>query len=138
MNIGFSYRPFGASLKGFDDLVKTRRHSFMLESYKYLFNWLGFATYAGIAASVEKMQTHVNGRRYEETKFTPGLIIGWDIRVTKTGTGLLRTNLCWSPGLHMEIDEQKMMFDQLEFNFIQWVHFIGRSKIYRKYSKTTD
>lgn len=110
----------------------------MLESYKYLFNWLGFAPYAGITASVEQMQTHVNGRHYEETKFTPGLIMGWDIRVTKTGTGLLRTNLRWSPGLHMEIDGQKMMFNQLEFNFIQWVHFIGRSKVYRKYSKTTD
>ncbi|MCC7245640.1 MAG: hypothetical protein IT269_08180 [Saprospiraceae bacterium] len=62
-------------------------------------------------------------------------MFGWDIRVTKTGTSLLRTNLRYAPGLNLKTDDgQKVMFDHLEFNFIQYVTFIGRKKLYRKYA----
>jgi len=133
MNIGFSYRTLGSKLEAFDDKIKIRRHSFMIESYKNLFNWLGFVPFAGVTGSVENLTVQVNGINYTETKPALGFILGWDIRVTKTGTNLLRTNLRWTPGLHTTIDNKKMMFDNLEFNFIQWVQFIGRKKTYKKY-----
>jgi hypothetical protein len=133
MNVGFSYRTLGSTLRGFDDKIKVRRHSFMIEAYKNLFNWLGFVPFAGVTASIENLQVDVNGQQYSDVKHAVGFIFGWDIRVTKTGTNLLRTNLRWSPNLNLLIDNEKMMFDHLEFNFIQWVQFIGRKKTYRKY-----
>jgi hypothetical protein len=133
MNIGISYRTLGSTLMGFDDKISIRRHSFMIESYKNLFNWLGFVPFAGITGSVENLNVKVNGNNYNTTKPAVGFIFGWDIRVTKTGTNLLRTNLRWTPDLNIKIGNEKMMFDHLEFNFIQWVQFIGRKKVYRKY-----
>jgi hypothetical protein len=130
MNAGLSYRTLGSTLKGFDDRVVVRRHSFMVESYKNLFNWLGFVPFAGVTGSIENLNVEVNGTTYSETKPAIGFIFGWDIRVTKTGTNLLRTNLRWVPGLNLEIEGEEMMFDNLEFNFIQWVQFIGRKKAY--------
>ena len=106
----------------------------MIEAYKNLFNYLGFVPFVGFTGSIENLTTTVNGFAYSETKPAVGVIFGWDIRVTKTGTSLLRTNLRWIPDLHMTIDGKKMMFNQLEFNFIQWVQFIGRKKVYQKYS----
>jgi hypothetical protein len=135
MNIGLSYRTLGSTLKGFDTEVRLRRHSFMIEAYKNLFNYLGFVPFVGVTGSIENLTTTVNGFAYAETKPAIGVIFGWDIRVTKTGTSLLRTNLRWIPDLHMTIDSKKMMFNQLEFNFIQWVQFIGRKKAYLKYSR---
>jgi hypothetical protein len=135
MNIGLSYRTMGSRLQGFDDEVSLRRHSFMLEAYKNLFNYLGFVPFLGVTGSIENLRTTVNGTTYREQKPALGLIFGWDIRVTKTGTSLLRTNLRYIPNLHMTINGEKMMFNQLEFNFIQWVQFIGRNKVYRKYSR---
>lgn len=133
MNVGFSYRTLGSTLQGFDDKVSIRRHSIMLESYKNLFNWLGFVPFVGLTASIENLNVNVNEQKYIETKPAVGFIFGWDIRVTKTGTSLLRTNLRWTPNLHIAIDNKKMMFDNLEFNFIQWVQFIGRKNVYRKH-----
>lgn len=134
LNIGLSYRTLGSTLQGFDTQIRLRRHSFMIEAYKNLFNYLGFVPFVGFTGSIENLTTTVNGFAYSETKPAVGVIFGWDIRVTKTGTSLLRTNLRWIPDLHMTIDGKKMMFNQLEFNFIQWVQFIGRKKVYQKYS----
>ena len=122
-------------MAGFDSQVRTRRHSLMLESYKFLFNWLGFVPFAGVTASAEHLMTEVDGTRFEVVKPAVGVIAGWDIRVTQTGTNLLRTNLRWTPGLHMDVEGEKMMFDQLELNFIQWVYFPGRRKAYRSYQR---
>jgi hypothetical protein len=133
LNLGLSYRTLGARMRGFDTQLRFRRHSFMLEGYKNLFNYLGFVPFVGLTASVEHLRTTVDGRLHQTTKPALGLIFGWDIRVTKTGTNLLRTNLRWIPGLYQRIDGQKMMFDSLEFNFIQWVQFIGRKKLYERH-----
>ncbi len=135
MNVGLSYRTFGDRLIGFDTEIKVRRHSVMLEAFKSMFNWLGFVPFVGLTASVEYLSVDVNGQEFNNTKPAVGLIAGWDIRVTKTGSSLLRTNLRWIPDLHLEVEGDKVMFDHLEFNFIQYVHFIGRGKAYEKFRK---
>ncbi|MGD1840781.1 MAG: hypothetical protein ACFB0B_07785 [Thermonemataceae bacterium] len=135
MNVGVSYRTFGDRIRGFDTSIRMRRHSFMVEAYKNLFNWLGFVPYVGVTGAIENLTVEVNDQTYQETKPALGFIAGWDIRVTKTGTSLLRTNLRWTPDLHLSIEGDRMMFDHLEFNFIQWVQFLGRGKVYKKYSK---
>lgn len=127
-NVNLAYRTYGDRLEGFDTAIRTRRHSIGVESVKFLFNYLGFVPYVGPILSHENLRTTVNGIDYQENKLALGVTFGWDIRVTKTGTGLLRTNLRYYPNLHMDLNGEKMMFDHLEFNFIQWVQFIGRKK----------
>lgn len=135
MNVGLSYRLMFDKIEGFNTKISTRRHSLMLESYKFLFNWLGFVPFAGVTASAENLSTQINGERFSVTKPALGFVFGWDIRVIQTGTSLLRTNLRYIPNLHMDVNGEKMMFDHLEFNFIQWVYFFGRSKAYAKHRK---
>ncbi|MEM1136717.1 MAG: hypothetical protein AAGI07_12845 [Bacteroidota bacterium] len=131
-NIGLSYRTYGESYAGFDNEINTRRHSVGVESVKFLFNWLGFVPFAGLAVTYENLRANVNDVNHIEGKAAMGFVFGWDIRVTRTGTGLLRTNLRYFPNLHLDIAGEKMMFDQLEFNFIQWVQFLGRNKAYKR------
>lgn len=134
LNVGVSYRTMGSRVSGFDTEVRLRRHAATLETYKFLFNYLGFVPYVGLTASIENLSVKVNDQPTTATKPALGLIFGWDIRVTKTGTSLLRTNLRYVPGLHLKVEGEKVMFDHLEFNFIQYVRFIGRNNFYARYS----
>ncbi|MEQ8238082.1 MAG: hypothetical protein RIA69_02670 [Cyclobacteriaceae bacterium] len=128
LNLNTSFRTYGNRYEGFDSEISTRRHSLGVESVKFLFNYLGFVPFVGPILSYENLRVNVNGTHYRDNKLALGVTFGWDIRVTQTGTSLLRTNLRYYPNLHIEIDGEKMMFDHLEFNFIQWVQFIGRKK----------
>jgi len=132
LNVGLSYRTYGEKYEGFDNEITTRRHSIGVESIKFLFNYLGFVPFVGTAFTYENMRASVNGVNFTESKPAIGFVFGWDIRVTKTSTGVLRTNLRYFPDLHMDIEGDKMMFDHLEFNFIQWVQFLGRKKALRE------
>lgn len=134
LHVGVSYRTYADRVRGFDADIRMRRHSFMIEAFKNIFDWLGFVPYAGITGSLENLRTEVNGELFTETKPAVGFIFGWDIRVTKTGTNVLRTNLRYVPRLHAQVQGEHVMYDHLEFNFIQWVQYIGRKKAYRKYS----
>ncbi len=131
LNVNFTYRTYGDKYEGFNSTIATRRHSVGIESVKFLFNYLGFVPFLGPVVSFENLSATVNGQRYTENKLAAGVTFGWDIRVTRTGTSLLRTNLRYYPGLHMNIEGEKLMFDHLEFNFIQYVYFIGRKKAIR-------
>ena len=127
-NVNISYRTYGDTYEGYDSTIKTRRHSIGIESVKFLFNYHGFVPFAGPIISYENLSTSINGMDFSENKLALGITFGWDIRVTKTGTSLLRTNLRYYPNLNIDIEGEKLMFDHLEFNFIQWVQFIGRKK----------
>jgi hypothetical protein len=131
-NLNLSYRTYGGRYEGFNTEIKTRRHSVGVESVKFLFNYLGFVPFAGPILSYENLSTSVNGTVYNENKLALGLTFGWDIRVIKSREFLLRTNLRYYPNLHMDINGDKMMFDHLEFNFIQFVYFMGRNKALSK------
>ncbi|MEL6538383.1 MAG: hypothetical protein AAFQ98_23380 [Bacteroidota bacterium] len=131
MNVGLSYRGYSSTTEGFDTEVGIGRRSVMLEAYKFLFNYLGFVPFAGPTVSAEFLRTSVNGNQFSETKPAVGLIFGWDIRVGQTERSLLRTNLRWVPNLHMDVEGEAVMFDHLEFNFIQWVYFPGRAKVFK-------
>ncbi|GAB3893924.1 hypothetical protein [Spirosoma agri] len=138
LNIGVSYRTMGTHLIAYGTDIRLRRHSFMLEGYKFLFNYLGFVPYIGPTLALESLSATVAGgaenARYTQVKPAIGIIAGWDIRVTKTGSSLLRTNLRYTPGLRLNIGNESIKFDHLEFNFIQYVRFIGRNQLYKRYS----
>ena len=133
-NVGMSYRGFSATVEGFDSRFDMSRRSISLEAYKFLFNYLGFVPYVGLTATAQSLRVESDFISRSEIKPALGFIFGWDIRVTKTGTNLLRTNLRYNPNLRLDIDGSKANFSYLEFNFIQWVHFFGRKKAYRKYA----
>lgn len=128
LNVNLIYRGYSNRYEGFDSNIRTQRQSIGLESVKFLFNYLGFVPFVGPVVSYESLSTSVNGTNYNESQWAFGVTFGWDIRVTRTGSSLLRTNLRYYPDLQMNIQGEKMMFDHLEFNFIQWVYFIGRNK----------
>lgn len=132
-NLGISYRSYGDRVRAFDTDIRLRRNSLMLEAYKFLFDYHGFVPYLGATISAEQLSVSEKGQNIRNTKAALGLIAGWDIRVTKTNSSLLRTNLRYIPNLHMQVNGQKLYFDQLEFNFIQYVHFIGRKKFYQSF-----
>ncbi len=134
-NVGLSLRAFQDREQAYDVDVRLRRVSTMLEGSKYLFNYLGFAPYVGPTLSYEYLELRDNGTTTAERKLAVGLLAGWDIRVTRTGTSLLRTNLRWVPNLHLTARGERIAFDHLEFNFIQYVRFIGRPNFYREASR---
>lgn len=132
LSASLTYRTYGNTYEGFDDMIQSRRHSIGVESVKFLFNYLGFVPFVGPALTYEHLRASVNQTDYTVQKLAAGITFGWDIRVTRTGSSLLRTNLRYFPNLHMNIEGEKLMFDHLEFNFIQWVQFIGRKKALRR------
>lgn len=137
LNVGLSTRSMFFRVNAFDTKIRLQRHSFALESYKFLFNYHGFVPFVGPMISMEYLSLQENGLK-TATAFKPaaGVVFGWDIRVTKTGTSLLRTNLRYAPRLRLKAPgDHDVMFNHLEFNFIQYVTFIGRKKLYRRYSK---
>lgn len=135
LNIGLSYRYMRDEIAAFDTRITLQRHSFMFEMYKYLFNYLGFVPFVGPTFSIENLRMRVNNYQFLEQKPALGIIAGWDIRVTRTGNSLLRTNLRYIPGLALTADGDRMRFDHLEFNFIQYVRYIGRARFYKQHRK---
>ena len=96
-NVNLSFRTYGDRYEGFDNEINIRRSSIGVESVKFLFNYLGFVPFAGPIVSYENLRTSINGTDYQDNKLALGITFGWDIRVTKTGTSLLRTNLRYYP-----------------------------------------
>ncbi len=136
LNVGLSARAMWFKAGAFDTRLNMHRSTVALEAYKFLFDYHGFVPFVGPMLSIDYLQLKTNGlETASAVKPTLGFVFGWDIRVTRTGTSLLRTNLRYSPNLNLDIEGELLKFNHLEFNFIQYVHFIGRRKVYQKYSK---
>jgi hypothetical protein len=133
INVGLTTRVMGFRTRAFEADLRMLRATLGVEGYKFLFNYHGFVPFVGPMLSMEYLQLRENGTR-TASRLRPaaGIVFGWDIRVTQTGSSLLRTNLRYTPGLHLDVDGQRLEFNHLEFNFIQMVRYIGRTKVYRK------
>lgn len=134
-NLNVAARHMQKSQKAFGTKLTTQRTSVALEAYKFLFNYRGFVPFVGPSLNIEKLLLHHSeNATYKDTKMALGIVFGWDINLSNVETSLLRTNLRYMPGHHLDVQNDKMMFDFLEFNFIQYVYFFGRARIYKKYS----
>lgn len=107
------------------------RRSFALEGFAFLGDYHGFVPFVGPVLSLEHLRLHEDdaGTRVTEASrdlLAPGVIFGWDIRPTRAGHWLLRTNLRYFPRLRLPEPSGTTTFDQLEFNFIQFVWYHGR------------
>jgi outer membrane protein W len=132
MNVGLSYRKLSYGSSGYGVTLNYQRRSYTLETYKFLGDYHGFVPYIGPTLAYEDLRfTDTNGsnvKTFEDKKLALGIIFGWDIRISRAETWLLRTNLRYTPNLHLQAEGKKVMFDQMEFNFIQLVWFVGRNK----------
>lgn len=132
MNVGVSYRKLRYGSNGYDVKLNYERRSYTFEMYKFLGDYHGFVPYVGPTLAYEALSfTDTDGgsvQTFKAKKMALGVIFGWDIRITRAETWLLRTNLRYTPNLHLKAEGKKVMFDQLEFNFIQFVWFVGRNK----------
>lgn len=132
MNVGISYRKLRYGSGGYNVKLNYQRRSYTFETYKFLGDYHGFVPFVGPTLAYEDLQfTDTDGsniKTFETKKLAIGVIFGWDIRITRAETWLLRTNLRYTPNLHLKAEGKKVMFDQMEFNFIQFVWFVGRKK----------
>jgi hypothetical protein len=136
LNVGLSTRVMSFRNRAFESDLRMQRAALSFETYKFLFNYHGFVPFFGPMLSLEYLRLKEPGRSViSVTKPSLGFVFGWDIRVTQTGSGLLRTNLRYAPWLYLDANGQRIKFNHLEFNFIQFVKFLGRSKAYKSYKK---
>jgi hypothetical protein len=134
ITLNIAVRPMKFRHRAFDTDISISRTSFAMEAYKSMFDYHGFVPFVGPSFMMDFVRYSKGELKLWQIKSVVGIVFGWDIRLTKTNSSLLRTNLRYAPGYHLVKDGHKIMLDHLEFNFIQYVHFIGRNNIYRKYS----
>lgn len=132
MNIAIAYRGYRSSTNTYGASQTAKRKSLAFEVAKILFDYHGFVPFLGPAISYEKLgfeETFENQPLHDVStnKIGYGLTFGWDIRPTRLQKWILRTNLRWFPNLDLEvIDEKSISFDNIEFNFIQFILYINR------------
>lgn len=129
VNLAWRRARFDQTAFGFTQ--ENRRESVGLEAYKFLFDYHGFVPFTGIIVSQERLRVRESDNGTPVTHasrslIAPGLVLGWDIRPTRTQPWLLRTNLRYYPRLHVPIAGGRQALDQLEFNFIQLVWYPRR------------
>ncbi|MFZ7114269.1 MAG: hypothetical protein ACO1G9_02730 [Bacteroidota bacterium] len=130
LNLAYRNMESEISAYGFNQVAK--RKSWTFEVFKFLFDYNGFAFFAGASAGMEELSVTEISQQQNSSVSTfkgikPGLTFGWDIRPNRLQSFYLRTNLRYFPDLNVEMpDGNRHSFDQLEFNFIQLVIFPGR------------
>lgn len=132
-----SFRPMRQYRQAYSYEMEVVRRALSLETYKFLFDYHGFAPFVGVGFGYdflhlsEKDQGMMISGRSEE-KWNPSFIFGWDIRPTRRADFfLLRTNLRYSPWLEIAQNSKAISLQYLEFNFIQLVVYPQRFKAMR-------
>jgi hypothetical protein len=141
IEVRLSYRPITQSQYAYDFSQRISRHSLVLEGIKFFWNYKGFVPFAGAGVSAEwiYMLEKDSGRAVTNINTKQNalvLVAGWDIRPSKVEWLILRTNLRYSPDLHLNINSERLSLNQLEINFIQVVFYPQRLKTTLKFNKT--
>ncbi len=132
LNLAVGYRGYATSTSTYGAVRQLKRKSFLVEATKFLFDYHGFVPFIGPSISYEKLsfEEHFEGAEIAdvvENKPAYGLTFGWDIRPNRIQSWILRTNLRWYPNLFVEVEpNNKVSFDNLEFNFIQLIIYPNR------------
>ena len=133
-----AFRPIRQNREAFLFEQSITRLSLVLESYKYLFDYHGFAPFLGAGISYEGLRLKEEDGPNEITNLSQSknallLVAGWDIRPgRKADVWLLRTNLRYAPNLSLTHNGKKLSMELLEFNFIQFVIYPQRIKALKK------
>jgi hypothetical protein len=130
--INISYRSYTESLNAFDTRQSVGRKSLAIEVYKFFMDYHGFVPFAGAIASCERLRFHETENNQtifnnQYSFWTPGIILGWDIRPTRVDWWGVRTNIRYFPLLKLNVDSgQKIDLRQIELNFLQFVFYPNR------------
>lgn len=147
LNLTLNYRAYHTEMSAYGTSQKATRKSLGFEVTKFLFDYKGFAPFAGPVVTYEDLSFkekagEVSTVSVSDQKPTWGITFGWDIRPNRLQAFLLRTNLRYFPALDLEVkDDETVSFDNIEFNFIELIVFPGRmfSKKFREaISETTS
>lgn len=130
--INFSFRRFVQRQSAFGVEQEGRRTVAGIEAIKFLGDYHGFVLFVGPALGFEatafdESDKGVQVTAVERTTWRPSIVAGWDIRPTRSGGFVLRTNLRYTPGSRIETAMgQHMAFDHVEVDFIQLVLYPQR------------
>lgn len=108
------------------------RTSHILEAYKFLGDYHGFAPYLGLGVSTEDIAISESDQGIQTgvSSASPhpvSIVFGWDIRPSEKGDWwVLRTNLRIPPSLTVDHEGKTLSLQHLEFNFIQLVVYPQR------------
>lgn len=132
LNINLAYRPYRTSSNTYGVIQRAERQSLAFEITKYLFDYYGFDPFIGPVISYENLAFKESFEglatiNISEKKVSYGITFGWDIRPNRIQSIILRTSLRWYPSLDLSTEgDQKISFDNLEFNFIQVIGYLNR------------
>lgn len=130
--LNLSSRFYRARLTSGDVLQTVARRSFALEGFKFFGDYHGFVPFIGAIISREFIQvkevesgiTVINNTR---NFWTPGVIVGWDVRPTNIDWWGVRTNIRYFPFLQVDMPSgHQIDFQQIEVNFLQLVLYPNR------------
>lgn len=132
LQLNAAWRSARFNNEAFDFRQSMQRQSVALEAFAFLGDYHGFVPFVGPVLGIDRLVLREDdaGTRVTDASrdvLAPGVIFGWDIRPTRAGHWLLRTNLRWFPRLRLDTNDGSQSFDQLEFNFIQLVWYPGRT-----------
>lgn len=133
LTLRFTARPSWAAQEGYGARRSWTRQSYSADLVKFLTDAHGFVPFVGLGASVEALRftAEDGGRAVAEAEGQVGaasLVFGWDIRPNDVQSWLLRTNLRYTPGLHLDLSGGgRAEFQQLEIDFIQLVWYPRRA-----------
>lgn len=139
LHFNLAYRNFTSTGQGFGIEQLYARKSITFEAFKFLLDYKGFVPFVGLGVSREAigfMETDFGAKTVvaSQTKFTPNLTFGWDIRYHRNNWFMFRTTMRYYPFLYLNSQVGEINFNQLELNFIQAVFYPQRLK-YRKQHK---
>lgn len=130
MHVNLSYRANSSTHKAFGFTQSISRSALTLEAYKFLFDYHGFVPFIGPSISYGQIQLMESNEQeitdLSTIQWNPGITFGWDIRPNNVQHWILRTNLRYTP-IRWNVEENRqLVFDQLEFNFIQLIIYPQR------------
>ena len=138
-HINAFYRQYKTRQSGYGAAKKYSRQSALLEVHRYLFNYHGFAAFAGVNAGFEKweLQKNMDGvvNDHKKESFVPGVVFGWDILPERSRYLVVRTNIRYFPSMNWGLPNEKLSLDQLEFNLIQLSFYPERFVHKRRFMK---
>lgn len=132
LSLSLTYRSYSSGIDAYGAVQTVSRQSLGLELTKSLFDYHGFTPFIGPVLSFERLSAKESfeGRlAFDESqeKLSYGITFGWDIRPNRIQWFTLRTNLRYYPDLSLGLDNGlAISFDNIEFNFIQFVFYPNR------------
>ena len=124
-----SHRPQKLIKAGFNEKHTYNNNSTAFELLQSFWDYEGFVPFLGISHSYNKLHFERQAQQdplfISETKEFTGIVFGWDIIPRHRTEWYLRTTLRYYPEIALNLNnEDRVLFPNFEFNFIQFIYQI--------------